>query len=227
MSPNTNVTSGRVITATRIPDGTQAKVQQVSFFGDMAIALDPTTARRPADGFLSPGDTVPAAPPPVSINDLEARVDTMSRDVRLMTDKFAIEFVQGGGIADLRRTVASMNNLATQLENVAQVQSQNLTATMASLRRTLSAVDSATIDSTMKNFRTTSERVATLTAGLDSTSTRINGLLARLESGDGSAAKLLNDPGLYNDLRAVLMQADSLMADIKRNPKRYINVKVF
>jgi phospholipid/cholesterol/gamma-HCH transport system substrate-binding protein len=211
----------------RIPEGTQAKVQQISFFGDMAIALDPMTARRPATGYLEAGDTVPAAPPPVTINDLVARFDTVSRDVRDMTDKIQIEFVRGGGIADLRQTVASMNRLAESLNAVAQAQSRNLTVTMASLRRTLSAVDSATVDSTLRNVRATSERFAGLTTDLQQTSTRLNSLLARLETGDGTAAKLLNDPGLYYDLRNVLMQADSLMADVKRNPKKYINVKVF
>jgi phospholipid/cholesterol/gamma-HCH transport system substrate-binding protein len=48
-----------------------------------------------------------------------------------------------------------------------------------------------------------------------------------VDSGGGSAAKLLNDPGMYNDTRALLQRMDSLLADIKKNPKRYINVKVF
>jgi len=38
---------------------------------------------------------------------------------------------------------------------------------------------------------------------------------------------LLNDPALFNDMHALLGRMDSLVADIKKNPKRYINVKVF
>ena len=45
--------------------------------------------------------------------------------------------------------------------------------------------------------------------------------------GNGSAAKLINDPALYNDVHALLGRVDSLVADVKKNPKRYINVKVF
>ena len=209
----------------KIPDGTLAKVEQTSFFGDKAVALDPPT--RLTGAWVQPGDTLPAAPPAPSIDDLLARVDSISRGVADMTETIQIEFVRGGGIADLRKTIASMNELAGQLNTVAAVQSRNLSATMASFRHTLTAIDSAAIDSTLKNLRTTSERVTALTGDFQQTSTRLNGILGKLESGDGTAAKLLNDPGLYYDLRALMMQADSLIADVKRNPKRYINVKVF
>jgi phospholipid/cholesterol/gamma-HCH transport system substrate-binding protein len=52
-------------------------------------------------------------------------------------------------------------------------------------------------------------------------------IIAKVDSGNGSAAKLLNDPGAYNDVRQLLQRMDSLVADIKKNPKRYINVKLF
>jgi phospholipid/cholesterol/gamma-HCH transport system substrate-binding protein len=56
---------------------------------------------------------------------------------------------------------------------------------------------------------------------------RLNSVIAKLEKGDGSAAKLLNDPGLYNDLRSVLNRVDSLTADFKKNPRRYIDLRIF
>jgi hypothetical protein len=34
--------------------------------------------------------------------------------------------------------------------------------------------------------------------------------------------KLLSDPALYNDMRAVLARVDSLTADLKKNPRKYI-----
>ena len=46
-------------------------------------------------------------------------------------------------------------------------------------------------------------------------------------TGDGTAANFLNDPGVYNNRRELLGRMDSLVTDIKANPKRYINVKVF
>jgi phospholipid/cholesterol/gamma-HCH transport system substrate-binding protein len=48
-----------------------------------------------------------------------------------------------------------------------------------------------------------------------------------VDSGTGTAAKLINDPGLYNDLRTLTQRLDSLTADFKKNPRRYINLEIF
>jgi phospholipid/cholesterol/gamma-HCH transport system substrate-binding protein len=52
-------------------------------------------------------------------------------------------------------------------------------------------------------------------------------LLAKLDSGQGTAGKLLTDTLLYQDLRNVVGRVDSLTADFKRNPKKYINLRIF
>jgi phospholipid/cholesterol/gamma-HCH transport system substrate-binding protein len=89
------------------------------------------------------------------------------------------------------------------------------------------AIDSTAIDSTVRNMQTTTRNLTTLTSNLDSTSRKLNAVMTQLQTGDGTAAKFLNDPGVYNNLRELLGRMDSLVTDIKANPKRYINVKVF
>jgi phospholipid/cholesterol/gamma-HCH transport system substrate-binding protein len=79
----------------------------------------------------------------------------------------------------------------------------------------------------VSNLRTASANMAEMSAQLKATSNKLDVIIAKVDSGNGSAAKLLNDPGVYNDVRTLLQRMDSLVADIKKNPKRYINVKVF
>jgi phospholipid/cholesterol/gamma-HCH transport system substrate-binding protein len=98
---------------------------------------------------------------------------------------------------------------------------------MASLRRATAAIDPAKVDSTLTNFRTTSANLAELSGQVKETSRKLDAVLAKVDSGPGSAAMLINDPGAYNDVRGLLQRMDSLLADIKKNPKRYINVKIF
>jgi phospholipid/cholesterol/gamma-HCH transport system substrate-binding protein len=98
---------------------------------------------------------------------------------------------------------------------------------MTSLRRATSAIDPAKVDSTITNFRSASANLAAMSTDLKQTTSKLDAILAKVDSGNGSAAKLLNDPGVYNDVRQLLQRMDSLVADIKKNPKRYINVKVF
>jgi len=137
------------------------------------------------------------------------------------------EMVGTGGIRDLRNTIGSTNRLVNDFSAIANEQSRQLTATMQSVRRATTAIDPAKIDSTLANFRTTSANLAQLSAQVKETSQKLDAVLAKVDSGPGSAARLLNDPGAYNDVRGLLQRMDSLLADIKKNPKRYINVKIF
>ncbi len=144
-----------------------------------------------------------------------------------MTSALERELVAGGGIRDLRNTIAATNRMVNEFAAVASEQSRQLTATMTSLRRATNAIDPAKVDSTLSNFRTASANLTEMTGQLKETTGKLDAILAKVDSGPGTAAKLLNDPGVYNDVRGLLQRMDSLLADIKRNPKRYINVSVF
>lgn len=47
-----------------------------------------------------------------------------------------------------------------------------------------------------------------------------------LKNQNSTLGKLMNDPELYNRINNVAASVDSLIVDIKRNPKRYISIKL-
>jgi phospholipid/cholesterol/gamma-HCH transport system substrate-binding protein len=210
----------------KIPQGSTATVKAVGLFGDQSIALTPDY-RRPINVYIDPGDTLPSGPTQVSIDQLLMRVDTMSRGLSDVTKTFQVEMVQQGGIADLRQTLTRTNALVSQLSGIAAEQSRQLTLTMTQLRHTAAALDSAAIDSTVRNLQATTANVAALSADLQKTSIQVNSLLAKIDSGGGTAGKLINDPGLYNDLRRLTTRLDSVTADFKAHPKKYVNLSIF
>ena len=233
----------------KIPTGATATVQNEGFFGDKSVALHPCGGAMPSADQVAPaiegkqtasgepicrptsffpaGDTIPTGKPAPSIDMILGRVDSMSGALSDVVQTIRVSMVQNGGIADLRKTIASTNELAQQLTRVAAEQSKGLSLTLASLRRTTNALDSASIDSTVQNMQATTQNLAALTSSLKTTTTRLDNVMAKIETGDGTMGRLLNDPGVYNELRQSLARLDSLITDVKANPKRYINVKVF
>ena len=220
----TLVTTLRIQNDYKVPLTSKAAVIPNGIFGDQAVAVTPS---RPDPRSFKPGDTIPIGPSTPGIAELTSKADSITRSVNKMTSALEHEMVAGGGIRDLRNTIAATNRMVTEFAAVASEQSRNLTATMTSLRRATSAIDPAKVDSTITNFRSASSNLAAMSADLKQTSTKLDAILAKVDSGNGSASKLLNDPGVYNDVRGLLQRMDSLLADIKKNPKRYINVKVF
>lgn len=55
----------------------------------------------------------------------------------------------------------------------------------------------------------------------------LNQVIAKVNRGEGSAGKLINDEALYKNLNEAVANMSILLADLKANPKRYINVTVF
>jgi len=73
-----------------------------------------------------------------------------------------------------------------------------------------------------------------LTARLDRTETslsravaRADSVLAKANSRDGTMGLMINDPSLYQQSDSLVRELRTLVADMKKNPKRYINVRVF
>jgi phospholipid/cholesterol/gamma-HCH transport system substrate-binding protein len=208
----------------KVPLGTTATVEPNGIFGDQLIALTPL---KPTQDVHTTGDTIPTGKAKPTVADLLVQFDTVSRSVKDITRSVEVQMVSQGGADDLRHTLRAMAQLATQLNKTVEDQSRQLSQTMTSVRRSAAALDSASIDSTVKNLKTTSANMTVLTKDLQETSDKLNTVLDKLNKGDGTAAKLLNDPGLYNDLRALTTRLDSLTSDFKANPRKYIKFSVF
>lgn len=220
----TLVTTLRIQKNYQVPRTSRATVVPNGIFGDMAIALTPS---KPDARSFQPGDTVPIGPSTPGIAELTSKADSVMRSVNSVTTALEHEMVATGGIRDLRNTIGATNRLVNEFAAIAAEQSRQLSATMTSLRRATGAIDPVKVDSTIANFRTASANMAEMSAELKQTSGKLDAILAKVDSGPGSVGKLLNDPGAYNDVRQLLQRMDSLIADIKKNPKRYINVKIF
>lgn len=61
---------------------------------------------------------------------------------------------------------------------------------------------------------------------LDSVTQRLDTLVTRLNSGEGTAGKLLNDKQLYDNMNGAVADLRGLVADIRKDPKKFLNVRV-
>lgn len=60
----------------------------------------------------------------------------------------------------------------------------------------------------------------------NSIATRIDKVASELEQGQGSAGQLLHDKQLYENMNGAANELRSLIGDIRKDPKKYLNVKV-
>ena len=213
----------------QIPKGSTATVKAVGIFGDVAVALNPPIPA-PAASY-APNDTIPPGIPSADIDQILTRVDSIGRNVGVLTKALEVELVQAGMFKDLHNVVASTAKLSAQLQSVLAEQNKNAPLTMEAFRtsatRLSNLADSAQIAASLTNVRQITENSARLSANLDSTNAQLRRLLLLAERGNGTVGKLLTDTLLYNDIHRLVRQADSLLADIRANPKKYFSVRIF
>jgi phospholipid/cholesterol/gamma-HCH transport system substrate-binding protein len=212
-----------------VPKGSTATVKPVGIFGDVAVALTPPTPV-PAASYVA-GDTVPPGPASADIGQIMSRVDSIGQSVSMLMQAVQTQVVEAGTLKDLHKTIVSAAALSGQLQAVVIEQNKNLTETMGSFRdaagRMSRVVDSAQVEQATVNLRRTSENLVRFSANLDSTNAQLRSVLDEAQHGNGNVAKLLGDTLLYHNLVHSIASMDSLLADIKAHPGKYINVKVF
>ncbi len=127
----------------------------------------------------------------------------------LNTSLIAIETMlqkQNGSIA---QTFDNVNSFTKNLND----NNQKLNNIITNLDTAAKAVKDADLNKTIKTIQVA---VASLNISLQ-----------KLNSGNGTAAKLMNDSAFYNELQGTLKSINTLVDDVKVHPKRYINVSVF
>lgn len=125
----------------------------------------------------------------------------------------------------------------------------NLEKSTTQLDRAMSAMPSImnNANATMANVKEISANISQVSQALavlsddlkkmplDSTLTHLNNITANLDeateklnSSNSSLGLLLNDPGLYNNINNSAAHIDSILIDLKKQPKRYIpSIKIF
>lgn len=123
------------------------------------------------------------------------------------------------------------------LHNV-QTITDNLTTSTAQLN-TLMAGLNKNVPGMMAKANNVLDNTETLTANLaavdvastmrqvDQTIANVQQLTAKLNSKEGTLGLLMNDTQLYDNLNSTMLNADSLVIDLRQHPKRYVHFSVF
>jgi len=85
-----------------------------------------------------------------------------------------------------------------------------------------------------RQLRETGRRLVAISDQLARSQDRLESFLAASDSiarkvnrGEGSLGLMINDPSLYRNSDSVMLQLKALLADIQKNPRRYINLRIF
>lgn len=216
--------------AMHVPEGTTAELE-TSLMGSVTLHLLP--GKNPVK-YLERGDTISgrqhfgamerAAEMLPQVEQMLPKVDSIMGNLNRLTGDSAM--------------LALVKNLAVISENLAQTTSRvdhlmgkeipvllsNMNALAGNLNKVAGDIAKGNLDSTMTVLHATMQNAETLTSRLNALTSTLN---SSVTSTDNSLGLLLNDRSIYDGLNHTIHSADSLLIDIKANPKRYIHFSVF
>lgn len=198
-----------------VPADSRVELGSKSIFGEPAVTLIPGTS----DRLVEAGDTLAAGVEPTPTELLETLGSRAS-------DVLSPDF-----ITNLQATVLEFRQAAEALNELLATAGPQMARAAESFRKSAAGLERATagpdLEATAQNLAMTSEQLQLMATGLSGSAKRLEAILAKVDDGQGSLGRLVNDPGLYEDLRTLAASYRNLADDIRQNPKRYVNVSVF
>jgi phospholipid/cholesterol/gamma-HCH transport system substrate-binding protein len=200
-----------------------------------------------ANAYLQSGDTITTRLDAGLMSDIKTQLTPTITRVNETLDslKFAIGAINS--ILD-PTTNNNLQSLIAHLTISAGHMQQLLNAQTGALAQSLNNLNSVTanlaknndaISSSIRNIEVTTSNLANAPiqqtlAGLEgaitdlrSTINEMKGMVARMNSKDGTLGALLNDKQLYDQLNKTALGLEILLDDVRMHPKRYVNISVF
>lgn len=190
--------------------------------------------------YLSIGDTLKSDNKPDILGALTEKLDPTLLKVNGALDSLKMIIGNLNSVLDPNTKGNLQSVIANLLGSSISLQRMLNTETGA-LAKTLNNTESITgnfaknneqINKTMQNIEAATSKLANLKVeetitSLNKSIEQLNGIAAKANSKDGSLGKLLNDPGLYNNLNTTVIKVQTLMDDLRLHPKRYTGNIIF
>ena len=203
-------------------------VRNVGLMGEKVVAVDLVmggpayTERDTIAGVFEKGIPEVMAEVGGTIDRLNALTDQMLRVASALERNDNLDATMD----NVRKTSEELRLAVTENRRAMRETLANLDA-VSRTAKTLTTDREAQIGRTIDSFERSVADVERLTARLDSLRATVQTISGRVERGDGSLGKLVNDPVLYDDAKASVAELKALIADIKKNPRKYIHLSIF
>ena len=179
--------------------------------------------------MASSGDTLRGCMETDMITSITGSLDSLMKSIGTTVESVNL-ILDEENRSEVRQLLKRLNNTAGNLDKVSamlQSKSPDIETLLSNLSSISTTLDSAVtaISGTAANAEavTASLREADLAGMTDS----IRSLAGRLQDPDGSIGKLMDSDSLYNALTALSNDLDSLVNNIRKDPKKYIKISIF
>lgn len=205
-----------------LPRDSRAILESASVFGDKMIVLRPGTSSSP----LADGDTLSTGTA-TGLTDLAADLGDRAQSVLLQVE----QLLSDTAIADAHASLQALRGSVSEMERLLRKNGDDLAALSGSLRETAETLrgklDEVEVERTIAEIEATAATMSETADLVRGSAETLSSIAEKIDRGEGTVGLLVNDPGLYDDLRTAAQNIGSLTRDIQMNPGRYLKLSIF
>ena len=153
------------------------------------------------------------------IESVMVSADALLVNVNSVFDKKTKSEIKGS-ISKLEQTISSFEKTSNSLQNLIESNKNSINNSLQNFSNISDNLSDMSETFSEAEFKQTVN-------GLKSSIESFNNLITNVNRGEGSMGKLFKDEKLYNNLESSLGQLESLLEDLKLNPKRYVHFSLF
>jgi len=200
----------RIESDLRLPFDSIVRLRSSSLFGRKEMAIEPGQSSE----ILKDGDYI-AGVYESPLSALTSTVGPVGEDLMDVLARLKLVLSQESRV-NIQGSLSDLKDFTQRLKE----KGETLDTLLVHLAQTSSGLKGEDIEATLGSLREATENLAKVSSSLKE-------IAGRMEQGSGTLGKLSQDEALYENLKSLSQNLDSLVKDIKENPKRYLKFSIF
>ena len=208
----------------RIPKDSRTQLAGAGLFGGRNIVILHGTSLEMA----AAGDTIPGTGQTGGVIESAEALGQTAEGVLAQV----LKVLDDPTVNSVRSSASELQGLLVQLRSIATLQRDQLSTLTASLNRSATGLEAAAGSGPdiVRLVAHTDSAVVALhrtSTTLDRAVGSLEVVLGRMEAGEGTLGLLSKDDSLYVSLNRATVEIGLLVADLRANPRKYLNLELF
>ena len=209
--------------AFKIPIDSKIEITQTDIMGSKFISIYPG---KDNDKFILDNETIAGK---------NAEVVSLTKDIGDVANRLNQTFGSEQK-EQIVNTISNIESATQQLEEFISLNKDiisnndkqslsNIISNIDAISENLNSLltgEKSKLSNSINNFNSFMEKMPSISNEIDGILIDVNSVVKNLNSGEGSLSKLLNNDELYDNINGLVLDARSILDDVKNNPAKYL-----
>lgn len=213
-----------------VPKGSVAILKPTDLLGSKAVVIQKGDSQQ----YVQSGDEIDGKYIEGMMSTLKEKGDKLGGDISNSFDHFnrllerLNKVVDEPNRTELQATLKNLRSSTRRIARLFENKEQEIAGSIDHAQNFLKNLDTLStsreeeIKNTIGNLEKASEELKYLTDDLRGTNTELNTLLKKINRGEGSVGRMVNDPSLYQNLDTLAINLKKLSREFNEKPERFL-----